>query len=295
MSSSDEALVRRFARAAEPLHSCTYYAEEINQFNKAGYNGWWHAYFAYRSAPMGTVSSREVTEVFYNFAPRMVERAVPSCWEILDPNETRTLHLQLVESALSRIFSSYEFTEPLEQLVEALKPGLARLSHEGRPLFGAWIREDWPQHTILAFWHASTLLREYRFDAHNQALRNAGISGLGCHLLMVADGRGTPGVIQRIRGWTQDEWDSEAADLRERGWLDAQMEYTPSGRAQRKAIETETDRGCLELCSAIENSVLMACLEALERVAQYLIDSAVVPGRWPPAHLGKLDSSPMHD
>ena len=96
MSTSEEAVVRRFARAAEPLHSCSYYAEEITQFTELGYKGWWHAYFAYRSSPLGRASSAEVTDVFYNFAPRLVERAVPSCWEILDPQQTRTKQLELL-------------------------------------------------------------------------------------------------------------------------------------------------------------------------------------------------------
>ena len=109
MSIDDEALVRRFARAAEPLHSCGYYAQEITQFTDLGYRGWWHAYFAYRSAPLGAASAAEVTDTFYNFAPRMVERAVPNCWSILDPQETRGKHLEFLEAALGRIFDSFSF------------------------------------------------------------------------------------------------------------------------------------------------------------------------------------------
>tara|TARA_B100000700_G_scaffold329219_1_gene450021 strand:- start:13352 stop:14239 length:888 start_codon:yes stop_codon:yes gene_type:complete len=295
MTTADRVLVRRFARAAEPLHSCSYYADEITQFDRVGYSGWWHAYFAYRSAPLGPASSAEVTEVFYNFAPRMVARAVPGCWDILNPRQTRTMHLELVEAALSRIFNEYNFIAPLDPLVDSLRTGLTGLNSEDRPLFGAWADESWPQSSLLGLWHASTLLREYRFDAHNLALRNAGISGLGSHLLMAADGRGTPQVIQKIRGWTQQEWDSEASLLHERGWLDSTMGYTELGRIERKLIESETDNGCLELCSALDKSTLTNALSVLEAIAQYLIEFDVVPGRWPPAHLGKLDPSTNQD
>lgn len=294
MSTSEEAVVRRFARAAEPLHSCSYYAEEITQFTELGYKGWWHAYFAYRSAPLGRASSAEVTDVFYNFAPRMVERAVPSCWEILDPQQTRTKQLELLEVALRRIFNGYTFDEALDTLVEALRPTLTALDSEGKPLFGAWAAQPWPHTPLLGLWHASTLLREYRFDAHNQALRDAGISGVGCHLLMVADGRGTPEVIQKIRGWTKNEWAKEAELLYEREWLDSSLAYTDFGRAQRKLIEGNTDRGCLELCSVMDDITLTDTLSTLEAIAQYLIESKAVPGRWPPAHLGKLDPSQTH-
>ena len=89
MSPNHAALARRFARAAEPLHSCAYYADEIRRFTELGFSGWWHAYFAYRSAPMGAASAKEVTAAFYNFAPRMVQKAVPNCWEVMSPVDVR--------------------------------------------------------------------------------------------------------------------------------------------------------------------------------------------------------------
>ena len=69
MKSSAERNARRLARAAESLHSCSYYAPEIHQMKRFGYSGWWHSYFAYRSAPLGAASAREVVDLFYNFAP----------------------------------------------------------------------------------------------------------------------------------------------------------------------------------------------------------------------------------
>jgi hypothetical protein len=112
---------------------------------------------------------------------------------------------------------------------------------------------------------------------------------------MVADGRGSPEVIQKIRGWTQEEWEDEAIYLNKRGWLDSSMRYTDVGRSQRKRIEADTDKGCLELCSALDKTTVTNSLLALEAVAQYLIESGVVPGRWPPAHLGNLDPSSEQD
>ena len=97
-------LTRRLAKAAEPLHSCAYYADEVKRFTEFGFSGWWHAYFAYRAAPMGAVSAQEVTVAFYNFAPRMVEKAVPSCWEVMSPRNVRQQQIQIMEEALHRIF-----------------------------------------------------------------------------------------------------------------------------------------------------------------------------------------------
>jgi len=291
MKTSRGDLVRQFARVAEPLHSCSYYAEEITRFNDAGYNGWWHAYFAYRSAPLGPASAQQVTEVFYNFAPRMVERAVPSCWEILDPRQTRALHLQLVEEALSRIFQDYDFGDDFVELTDALRSGLSTLDSTDRPLFAAWAGEEWPNPPLMALWHSSTLLREYRFDSHNQALRSAAVSGLGCHLLMAADGRGTPEIIQKIRGWTAEEWGAEAAILVDRGWLDNDGRHTATGRRQRKQIELDTDNGCLPLTSVFDDETAHKILAMLEKTASFLVRTQVVPGSWPPKHLGQLDAA----
>jgi len=292
MKSSAERNARRLARAAESLHSCSYYAPEIHQMKRFGYSGWWHSYFAYRSAPLGAASAREVVDLFYNFAPRMVEQAVPGCWEILDPEATRSTHLGIVEAALLRIFKDFEFEKDLEGLVALLKEGVEQLDRTDRPLFSAWASEPWPSTPLLALWHAATLMREFRFDGHNQCLREFDISGLGCHLLMVADGRGTPQVIQKIRGWSPEEWEIEISVLRDQGWLNTDGSYTDDGRQQRKLIEALTDQRASTLGTMLDPESARHTMELLERVSEFLITSEVVPGHWPPKHLNRNDHSP---
>ena len=87
----------------------------------------------------------------------MVERAVPNCWSILDPQETRGKHLEFLEAALTRIFDSFSFPTSLDPLVDALAGTLPRLNTEGRPLFCAWANEPWPASPLLGLWHASTM------------------------------------------------------------------------------------------------------------------------------------------
>ena len=88
-------------------HTVAYYSPDIYGFNDDGFKGWWHAYFAYRSAPMGRVSAATVTAVFYNFAPRMVERAVPGCWDIMEPDAVRARQLELTTASMQRALGSY--------------------------------------------------------------------------------------------------------------------------------------------------------------------------------------------
>ena len=282
---------RRFAAAAEPLHSCSYYAPEITEFTELGFKGWWHAYFAYRSAPLGAASADLVTTTFFNFAPRMVERSVPGCWDVMSPTEVRRTQLSILERALERIFAGYSWDSDLTHVVEVLTLALPTLDASDRPLFAAWATEPWPDRPLLSLWHASTLLREYRFDGHNQALSAAGVSGVGSHILMAADGRGTPEVIQKIRGWTSTEWDTEAARLAELGWIGLDGRHTEKGRAVRKEIEAETDRKANLIALTLGDNDAELVLRLLEKISGFLLSERVVPGKWPPKHLGQIEPS----
>lgn len=282
---------RRFAGAAEPLHSCSYYAPEVAEFTALGFKGWWNAYFAYRAAPLGNVSADLVTELFYNFAPRMVERSVPACWEILPAATVRERQNLIVGGALSRIFHDYPWEGELEPVADLLSATLQGLDYEHRPLSVAWSRQAWPESGVMRLWHATTVLREYRFDGHNLALREAGISGIGSHLLMVADGRGTPEVIQKIRGWTPTEWSRELAALQDSGLLDKDGLHTERGRSVRRDIEFKTDLYASAVPDKLGRSNTDRVLSLLERVSKFLLERGEVPGKWPPAHLGRIDPS----
>lgn len=284
-------LTRRLAKAAEPLHSCAYYADEVKRFTEFGFSGWWHAYFAYRAAPMGAVSAQEVTVAFYNFAPRMVEKAVPSCWEVMSPRNVRQQQIQIMEEALHRIFKGDVPDRRAGYAAEALRETLTGLETSGRPLYEAWGTESWPESVLLSLWHAATLLREYRFDGHNDALRQADISGLGCHLMMAADGRGTPTVIQTIRGWTPKEWQLEAEKLRSCGWINAEGLHTELGRSVRRDIELATYHNAELVVANLGDQRSEKVLGALEGMAGFLIKTGTVPGSWPPKHLGQMGSA----
>ncbi len=70
---------RDISHVFTPFHNVVYYTPETKAFIDAGMRGWWMSYFAYRAAPMGAVPAEVVMATFYNFAPRMVQRAVRPC------------------------------------------------------------------------------------------------------------------------------------------------------------------------------------------------------------------------
>jgi hypothetical protein len=240
---------------------------------------------------MGKATAQQVTDAFYNFAPRMVDKAVPNCWEVMSPSQVRQTQLVLVDRALHRIFGDYKAQRELAYASEVLKTSIPELDTMERPLFAAWAGEPWPDSPLLDLWHATTLLREYRFDGHNSALRQAGLSGLGCHLMMAADGRGTPEIIQKIRGWSHEEWKQEAAELRSRGWITAHGRHTPLGRSVRRGVELATDQNAQAIVVNLGDERSGKVLEVLEQVAAFLIETDVVPGTWPPKHLGQMGSA----
>ena len=69
-------------------------------------------------------------------------------------------------------------------------------------------------------WHATTLLREHRWDGHMATLLTEGVDGCETHLTYVGTGEVSRATMQPIRGWSDEEWDAAANRLQQRGMLD---------------------------------------------------------------------------
>ncbi|MDG2119995.1 MAG: hypothetical protein P8K71_02405 [Actinomycetota bacterium] len=278
---------RQLAKLAEAVHGCGYYPGEIKGFNNLGFRGWWHAYFAYRSAPLGQASEKMVTATFYNFAPRMVAKSIPSCWEIMTPAVVRSQHLEFIDQAMHRIFSDDQFESPFKAVHRILRPIDDKLPVAGRPLYAAWASEVWPEDSMLAVWHAVTLLREFRFDGHNIALLAGELDPTECHVMMAADGRGDPATIQRIRGWTAEEWKHAAQRLIQRGLIDERGKQTVAGRVARKDVEHHTDRLANSIIAVLADNI-EPLLKLLSLISDRLLQSGEIPGIWPPPNVAAL-------
>ena len=275
-------LARHVARAAESVHCVGYYTAEIRTLGDRGFSGWWHAYFGYRFAPLGRASANLVAATAYNFAPRMVARAVPSTWDVLEPDALLDAHRSLVSAALQRIFGGGLFANEIAEAAALARAAVTDLPLAGRPLFAAHAQLEWPDDPLMALWHACTLVREYRFDGHNMTLGAAGIDGVECHALMAAFGHGNQATIEGIRGWTKDEWDAGVQRLEHRGWLDGDGQFTPEGREARAGVERGTDQRSVAL---VDNLGLVAAgrlIDLLKPIAGHLVSTGEVAGVWPP-------------
>ena len=103
---------RRMWTLFEPLHAVTYFSPEgRTAFEAVGLRGFWRGYFASRSAPLGRAPAAVSTALYANFAPRMVERAIPSVWELASPEETLAARVDGSVAALSRLLDGQEVDE----------------------------------------------------------------------------------------------------------------------------------------------------------------------------------------
>ncbi|HVS69548.1 MAG TPA: hypothetical protein VHE56_13425 [Mycobacteriales bacterium] len=237
------ALARKAHRTLEPLHTACYFAAEMGDaYAAAGAKGTMRAYFAVRSAPMGMVPPEVVVATFYNFAPHLVAQAIPSVWESTTPAAMIAARYDGVDAAYRRILG--EDTVNAAEMAEAAE--LARdattvLSTLGRPLFAGHAALAWPEPPHLQLFHAQTLLREHRGDAHVAALMLANLDAIGALVTHVASNAGvSEAMIRATRGWSDEEWNAGVARVVERG-LVKDGALTEAGAALRDRIEAQTD------------------------------------------------------
>ena len=271
---------RTIAKLFGTFHNISYYAPEMKAFADVGLPEYWRAYMAYRSAPMGRVPASVVESTFYNFAPTHVLAAVPSAWDTTTEDQVLELRDRCIDQALHRALGHVDGDALLEASDLALTPILA-CDAGARPLFAAHRELPIPDTPLLRLWFTATLWREHRGDGHNIALASAGIDGVECHVLLAAKGVGEQSIIEKIRGWSLEEWDAAQARLVHRGLLTESGEFTGKGRQLRADIESDTDRLAAQprLLLGGATSRVVALLQPL---VDQLISSGSVPGRWPP-------------
>jgi helix-turn-helix protein len=228
---------RRLWSLFEPLHAVTYFTPEGRAaFEAAGLRGFWRGYFASRSAPLGLAPASVTTALYANFAPRMVERAIPSVWELASPSAALDARLSGSVAALDRLLVGADTAEAatLLQTVAAGAPT------SGRALGAANAALPWPTEPLAVLWQAATVLRELRGDGHVLAQLAVGLDGLSTMVLRSGHDLARD-ALQPNRGWTDEEWEASAATLTDRGLLGADGRITRSGTELLERAEALTD------------------------------------------------------
>ena len=234
-----EHLARALWTLFEPVHAVTYFSTEAREALAAiGLTRYWDGYFAGRSAPMGALSGAPVVAMFSGFAPFLVDRALPAVWSVVSPE-------QVIEARYVGAAETLRAIVPDEMVIaaaaDALTPLVASLDTIGRPLsaaFAALPLEDDPYRRL---WQVAGTLREHRGDGHVIALVSLGISGLTTLVLRAGVDLDATSM-KKARGWTDEEWDAEAARLIERGLLATNRRITPAGADLLDQAEALTNR-----------------------------------------------------
>ncbi|MER7175310.1 SCO6745 family protein [Streptomyces mesophilus] len=276
---------RRCHNMLNPLHSAHYFSPEFaKEMGALGLDSWSPAYFAGRSAAMGAVGPGTVAATYYNFKYELIAAHVPAIWESASPEDVLAGRLRAVDANLRRLLGdAVEGPEMAEAARLALTAAEACTRH-ARPLYAAHADLPVPDAPHLAFWHAATLLREFRGDGHIAALLSAGLDPLEALVSHTATGKGfTPKWALETRGWSRAEWDAAVVRLEGRGLLDDQGELTEAGVQLRKGLEEATDR----MDAAPYAHLGAAGVERLTELAGGFVMTALGAGAFPADLIGK--------
>jgi len=258
----------------------TYFAPEARAaLDGLGYRGFWMGYFAARSAPLGMVAREVVAAIFYNFAPERVAKALPSAWEIAGPDAALRARQESAVAALRRYGIAAD--ENVAVAAELAGKAARQAPLDGRPLFAANLALPWPEEPLSALWHATTLLREQRGDAHVAVLAAAGISGRESNVLHAAAERIQRDYIARARDYNEAAWRHHEERLAERGLLNDDGSLTEAGRKLKDHIESSTDALALSALDALTDDEVETLFQALTPITRAVVAGGDIPAATP--------------
>lgn len=273
---------RRLWTLFEPLHAVTYFTVEARTAADAvGLRGFWMAYVAQRSAPLGAVGPEVAYAAFHGFHRLRLERALPDAWELADPERCLTARSIGAGAALHRLLGEETAHRPeIAEAAELAGAAADAADVEGRVLGAANQALPRPEEPVRALWQAMTTLREHRGDGHVAVLVASGLGPVAAHRLKEAAGELNGSTTRQARRFDEDDWAAGAAELRGRGWLDDAGRLTEAGRAGHDEIESATDRLAARPWAALGR-------EGTDRLAELLtpLSDAVVAGHaFPPGN-----------
>jgi hypothetical protein len=234
---------RRAWTHLEPLHDIVYFAPDLRaRTDAAGLRGFWMAYFAMRSAPLGAASPELVTATFYGFDPALVHRALPDAWNRIDPAGALALREHVVDAGLREVLGDEVVESPeVTEAADLAWAAAQKCETAGRPLAAANQAVPRPSAPHLALWQATSVLREHRGDGHIAVLIGRGVSPMQAHLIKIGAGESDDGMLRAARGFADDDWTQARERLQSDGIIDAEGALTERGAAEHARIERATD------------------------------------------------------
>ena len=287
----DVNLARAVWQLGEPLHAVIYFAPERRAAtDELGLKGGWMSYFGCRAAPLGAVEAPVVAALFFNFAPRMVARAIPDAWRYASPAALLDARVAATDRALRRVLGDETVRAAgVARAAELASAAVAGCDMIGRPMGAANQAVPAPDEPHLRLWQALTAIREHRGDGHVHCLVTAGVVPSEALVLQAATGRSPEDGLRSNRGWGDDDWAAAAEALADRGLVDGHGRITAAGIELRQRIEDDTDRLAAPIVTAIGDDAAEELVSLLRPLATAVMDAGAVPAHnnmgvpWPPS------------
>ncbi|MFI0464701.1 hypothetical protein ACH347_11525 [Saccharopolyspora sp. 5N102] len=273
-------IARRAKQSLELIHAMIYFAPEAaDGFAGLGLERGLMSYYAGRSAAMGPVGAGVVAATFYNFNPESIAPVIPRAWSIAAPEAVLTARLKAADAALRRLLGDDTIaSDAVAETAELAREAAQACTPDGKPLYAAHADLDWPDEPHLELWHAITLLREFRGDAHIAALQQGGLSGIQALALHSTVPGGFNGdAAKKLRAWSDEQWDRAFQQLRERGLVSADREITEAGHALREEIEAATDAMSMAPWSALGEARTTELIGSGGRLSKALVEAGAMP------------------
>jgi hypothetical protein len=140
----------------------------------------------------------------------------------------------------------------------------------------AWSQVPPPADPVSSAWLATTVLREHRGDGHVIAAVGAGLGGLDATLTFVGTGAVTREIMQKNRGWSDDDWEQSSRRLEARGLLDRGGRLTQTGCALRSEIEDLTDRLAAAPVERLGEAGVERAIALTAPISRHLIDHGII-------------------
>jgi hypothetical protein len=282
--SLDPIIARKTWRTLEPVHAMIYFAPEAHDgYRAVGLTGDRMGYFASRSAALGAAPADLVIATFFNFNPLLVSAAIPAAWTLASPARIIEARFAAADLALRRALGAAVASDAVvEAATLARRAALAACERpQGRPLFAAHAALEWPDDVHLVLWHAQTLLREFRGDAHVAALLLDELSGLEALVIHAATADVPAPVLQATRAWPDDEWAAAVERLGSRGLLatEGPLALSDEGRRRRQWVEDRTDALAVFAYEGLGDDGCARLREIGRPLSQAVIDAGLLPVR----------------
>lgn len=268
---------RRLRHALEPLAMVSVWGDHAaGQLGALGLN-FLTGYVGSRACVLGDPDATVVAATFGVFEPGLVADLWRGARAQAGVEDLRRARVAAAGGALSDVLHDVDPGE-IDRVVDALRAALESAPADlvGRPLYAGLRSLPWPDDAYARLWHAATLMREHRGDAHLGACVTAGLDGLEANIL--TELRAGYSILEYTasRGWPQDAMNAAVNRLEARG-LVAGGALTDEGKHFREALEEVTDHAEDRLVAALGDD-LTRLVDAVEPWAE----AVVARGWFPP-------------